>query len=458
MDNQIKELPNVVTKCPTISTLLLQGNKMFSEVPDHFVRAFTSLKILDLSYCDGIKSLPAYLERLVDLRALFLKSCQHLETLPPLGGLAKLQVLVCSGTSISALPQGMEKLRSLRRLDLSYNSKLTVIPCGVMSGLSNLEYLDMRWSRVKFIGERGEISNLFKEILPLDRLIVLLVDVDSSASTLETTKTLLNKMMKFKRFEIFISSDMGFPDYRAGSKKLFFLNIHVRGERMAWLFANSTNITFKGCGGLDMMFANLVANRDEVGSFDSVKLLSIIQCKDGFGVGSHAKFDMLPNLEEIWLDSLTNLSCILDLALPLGLKFSKLRYITVSDCPELKYLIPLGTTVPSLEKLELVFCKQVEEVFKFDKNSVIEDTSITVFPKLRMIKLLNCPRLRLLNAACPRLENLYVWRCPLLKKLPLTAQNVGTFKEIRGEQEWWDQLEWENDDIKNNLQHCFRPH
>ncbi|KAL0425724.1 UNVERIFIED_CONTAM: hypothetical protein Sradi_1107200 [Sesamum radiatum] len=135
MDNQIKELPNEVGECPTVSTLLLQCNKELEEIPDRFLAAFMSLKILDLSGCYLIKSLPPCFDQLVELRALVLISCENLETLPPVGGLAKLQVFVCSYTKIVTLPQGMEKLTSLRLLDLSYNYHLTAIPVGLMSSL-----------------------------------------------------------------------------------------------------------------------------------------------------------------------------------------------------------------------------------------------------------------------------------------------------------------------------------
>ncbi|KAK4414561.1 Disease resistance protein [Sesamum alatum] len=223
MNNQIKELPNVIRECPTVTTLLLQWNRELGGIPDQFLAAFTSLKILDLSGC-SINSLPPCLDQLVELRALLLVNCSSLETLPPLGGLVKLQVLVCSGTGISTLPQ----------------------------------------------------------------------------------------------------------------------------------------------------------------------------------------------------------------APALGLKLSKLVFISVRNCP------------------------QLEELFKFDQNYGMD----FVFPNLKTIRLGNCPRLRSLswqNVACPRLEDVVVEKCPLLKKLNLTAQNVGTIKKIEGEQEWWNELEWDKDDIKNTFHPYFTP-
>ncbi|KAL0429157.1 UNVERIFIED_CONTAM: Disease resistance protein RPS5 [Sesamum radiatum] len=452
MDNQMKELPDALGDCPTISTLLLQKNNMLGEIPGQFLLAFKSLRILDLSECMGIKSLPA-LDRLIELRALLLDNCRCLETLPPVGGLAKLQVFVCSQTRITALPQGMEKLSSLKLLDLSYNS-LTVIPVGTMSCSSNLEYLDIRGNyKLKFMGETGDTSTQFEEILSNERLIDLFIDVENSACTLERSNTLLNRIKKLKRLELSIGLRSGPPKLAPGShsmKHVRLVGIHLWGERIEWLFMGTHSITFNGCEGLSSVFEKLVANSDKVGCLDTLWKLIIYSC-DWVGVGSNAKFDMLPNLKDIFISEFTNMSCILDLALPLGLKLSRLRCITFMGCPQLKYFISLGTIILTLEKLEDVFlsnCEQVEEVFKFDPNSDLDSVSL---PNLKRIALKNCPNLRFItevNIVFPHLEEVLVEDCPLLKKLPLTLQNVGTIKKIQGERKWWDELEWENDDFK----------
>ncbi|KAL0379799.1 UNVERIFIED_CONTAM: hypothetical protein Sangu_0044200 [Sesamum angustifolium] len=242
---------------------------------------------------------------------------------------------------------------------------------------------------------------------------------------------------------------------------VILIDIHLWGERIQWLFANTTSIHFKGCEGLDIMFEKLAANSDEViGCFDTVKFLEITKSRGRFGVGRNAKCDMLPNLEDITLRDLNNLSCVSALAMQLGMKFSKLRIIWIAECPQLKYVISLGTIILSLEKLQTIgvhSCEQVEELFKFDQNSGLDSV---LFPNLERIILGDCPRLRSLseqNIACPRLEVVDVYNCPRLNKLSFTDQNFGSIKEIIGTQEWWDELEWDSDNIKNTLQPCFIP-
>ena len=55
------------------------------------------------------------------------------------------------------------------------------------------------------------------------------------------------------------------------------------------------------------------------------------------------------------------------------------------------------------------------------------------------------------------LEQVEVLECDRLKRLPLTNQNAGTVKAIIGESEWWDALEWDDEETKSNLLPYFRP-
>ncbi|KAK1259963.1 Disease resistance protein RPS2 [Acorus gramineus] len=76
----------------------------------------------------------------------------------------------------------------------------------------------------------------------------------------------------------------------------------------------------------------------------------------------------------------------------------------------------------------------------------LSGTNIKLLPKefgeLRRLRQLY------LALALPSLEYLQVIRCPKLKKLPLGPGSAPRLKEINGEQEWWDGLEWDDDQTR----------
>ncbi|KAK1257295.1 putative disease resistance protein [Acorus gramineus] len=79
---------------------------------------------------------------------------------------------------------------------------------------------------------------------------------------------------------------------------------------------------------------------------------------------------------------------------------------------------------------------------------------LNLFPKLKYIRLLDLPKL---ESICehpllfPSLKKLRVSRCPHLKKLPLEINSAPDLKKIKGEQEWWDGLVWDDELIKQKF-------
>ncbi|XP_019175885.1 PREDICTED: disease resistance protein At4g27190-like [Ipomoea nil] len=126
MASNIEFLPNCNIQCAEASTLFLQGNQTLLEVPNTFLQGFQMLRILDLSDTK-IKFLPHSLLQLGELRALLLENCCELFELPSMATLGMLQVLNCSRSAITKLPEDFEKLTNLRQFDLSYTYKLRTI-------------------------------------------------------------------------------------------------------------------------------------------------------------------------------------------------------------------------------------------------------------------------------------------------------------------------------------------
>ncbi|EEF39531.1 hypothetical protein RCOM_0182000 [Ricinus communis] len=68
--------------------------------------------------------------------------------------------------------------------------------------------------------------------------------------------------------------------------------------------------------------------------------------------GCAAHEDMLPNLEEVYLDHLTYLETISELVGHLGLSFPRLRVMEVTRCTRLTKLLSYGNFIVSLQRLE----------------------------------------------------------------------------------------------------------
>ena len=152
MDNELLILPEN-PRCPNLSALFLPRNYKLRTIPPSFFDYMPALQILNLSRT-GIKSLPDFLIRLVSLKRLFLNDCHRLMTLSPkVGNLKLLEVLDLEGTKITDLPMEIKELTNMKCLEVSFYGYMSngrramqsnaVVPCGVISALSQLEELNI---------------------------------------------------------------------------------------------------------------------------------------------------------------------------------------------------------------------------------------------------------------------------------------------------------------------------
>ncbi|CAK9168701.1 unnamed protein product [Ilex paraguariensis] len=460
MNNRIESLPDCVIQCPRASTLLLQGNHCLEEVPDQFLQGFQALKILDLSE-SSIYSLPRSLLQLGELRALLLRGCKVLHKLPPLGGLSRLQVLDCSRSGIRALPEGMEKLTDLRQLDLSYTHNLTIL-AGTISRLSNLEFLNVL-GRSFNLRRNDEAS--FTDLLCLKQLNVLYIEFDSIPIINPKDISWLKTISKVNTFIGNRARDRmpeNAVDYNEGC--VILNNLCFSGEWIGWLLIGAASVQIFCCEGMNRVLEKLAKNSGSSGCFAALRSLHITFCHSSFQSatrGCAAQFDLLPNLEELRLHSLSRLESISEFGDNLGSKFCRLRRIDVFSCPQLKYLLCIGSSILTLEKLEEIrieSCEKLKELFNYvgSTHTLAPDPTV---PNLQVMKLKDLPDLEILcrqNESWGGLELLESLHCNIIRKLPLSTQNADTIKEIRGELQWWNQLEWDDDDTKLSLQRHFR--
>ncbi|KAF8008947.1 hypothetical protein BT93_J0061 [Corymbia citriodora subsp. variegata] len=461
MRNGIKALSDQEIDCPKVISIFLQYNSFLQTIPESFLRGFGALKVMNLGGTQ-IRSLPVSLLRLQDLRALLLRSCNHLEELPPLGILTKLSILDLHDTSIKKLPEGMDQLTNLRKLDLSYTLNLEFVPAETVSKLTSLEFLDMRESGYRWlIKQRPPL--LYFEIYLQERHTEQRATVEDLQSLQRLSVLYLCLYDTVKAFE---ECDVYWIERLKTFGCSMGLTYSVRdiprpvgrdlsGDSIEWFISHATSLAFDNCRNLHEILENLVINR--VDCFTNMKMLTL---KDAIlNEGSKDQFDLLPNLEELYLDNIGKIKSISVVADRMGLNFPRLETLVVTGCDELENLFFLGnriTSLPKLSKIKIDTCVRLNELFQYVPGSAKEHAA---FPNLQMVRLSGLPRLQCLckrEESWQSLEELEVTLCPSLKKLPFRTMNGNSIKEIRGDAHWWSELHWDTDDIKLYLDRHFK--
>ena len=138
--------------------------------------------------------------------------------------------------------------------------------------------------------------------------------------------------------------------------------------------------------------------------------------------------------------------------------FHNLVEVSIDECQflDLTWLI----YAPSLEFLWVQNSREMEEIIGSDEygDSEIDQQNLSIFSRLVTLWLHDLPNLKSIYKRplpFPSLKQIHVRRCPNLRKLPLNSNSAtNTLKEIMGESSWWEELEWEDD----NLKRIFTPY
>ncbi|GMP65529.1 hypothetical protein CsSME_00026271 [Camellia sinensis var. sinensis] len=433
-----------------------------------------TLRVLNLSET-RIHTLPLSVIQLRKLKALLLQGCQNLKELPPLGTLHRLQVLDCSSTNLEALPEGMENLTDLRLLDLSETHHLRHIPYGIISQLSRLETIDMTNSFYKWGGKKPK-EELEKapidELGCLNQLIALYINLNSSYLAFED----LSWIKRLKRFHFVIghADEKLLVQQKYEEKRVTLCRVDFFGECywVTQLLENASNLTLDYCQNLEEIPAGLA---NKCYCFIGLKSLTITDYHGDILPAREScddQFDLLPNLQELVLNEVSSLRSISELAHLLELRLSKLRKISLSYCSSLEYLVSSSGTLKNLEEVTVSYCRKFAELFEnasssesfedLPEHATSSQTLVPscIVPNLRIMKLKNLPELTTLcgqHQSWQHLEILEVINCNQIKKLPFTTQNANAIEEIRGDLQWWNDLEWDEEDTKSSLQQYFNP-
>ena len=360
------------------------------------------------------------------------------------------------------MPKGIENLSELRVLNLDQTGRLKSIQPGIISKLSCLESLSICGSGFCFRlkGEEDGQATFEELKSSFNRLHYLTISLNRIPWEKSEDLSWINRM-SYLQLCLYQaqgrSVEITFDEKRCSIRNL---NLSLSQEWIGWFWGNSSSLELSECTGLVEMFEDFI---ESDASFAGLKSLSITDCPTslGRGGGCAARCDLLPNLEELHLDNLETLNSISELAGHPGLRFHSLRSINVESCDKMKYLLSCGDfiqTLPNLEAIKVTDCENLEKLFNNESGQNISPDPMV--PKLRILQLENLPELKSLGRhkeTWPCLEQVEVRDCKGLRRLPLTNQNAGTIKEIKGESEWWDALEWDDDQTKTSLLPSFHP-
>jgi hypothetical protein len=133
MENDLTTLNDVIFSAPKLKVM-----------PKQFLKGIENLKLLDLSSCDELKSLPREIGKLKYLTHLYLQGCGEFKSLPKAIGnlrqLTHLDLTYCE--KLESLPKEIGKLTQLTHLKLYSCDKLQSLPKEV-GELTQLVHLDL---------------------------------------------------------------------------------------------------------------------------------------------------------------------------------------------------------------------------------------------------------------------------------------------------------------------------
>ncbi|XP_077223531.1 disease resistance protein At4g27190-like [Tasmannia lanceolata] len=453
MNNRIRKLPDRV-ECPQLLTLLMQGNNVrnLEEIPDKFFETVKDLRVLDIG-TTAIERIPPSLACLQNLKELCLQRCYSpLVGLSHVGELKALESLDLSLNRFSGLPMEIGNLTNLRRLDLSYNDKLEVIPRNaVICRLTRLEELDMtgsfdRWEvEGEGVGEASNGNATLAEVASLRRLTNLRVEIkDAHRFTQDDLFRSWTHLKKF-RFGFQESENDDFESDDDDALEFFFDDaskfpgdferrlIIIEGRRgrgsapipmwvKLFLFPRSSSLRIS-CHHSSTNLLDL----DKHG-FQSLSYIYIDRCDEmeylisGKDVPEYA----LQHLQYLQLYGHKKLEKLVsdDESLPVP-TLANLTGMSIRGCHRLKHVVItpiLLQRMQNLEKLLVRSCKNVEHLF------VAPTENKLVLPKLQQLFLEDLLRMENMWMGLPTLQSLtelHISRCNGLKEIFSSAQVKG---------------------------------
>ncbi|WCJ39132.1 Disease resistance protein (CC-NBS-LRR class) family [Euphorbia peplus] len=308
--------------------------------------------------------------------------------------LVSLQNLNLSYNWIERLPVELRKLEKLKCLNLEHNDQLRIVPTQLLFGLSSLQILKL--FRCGYSVEEVEDNVLQVTRMDMDSLLSL-----KCLKVLSITITCLPALNN-------LISNVGFLS------SVQSLSLEV----------------FWGSNSLDISHLTTMKN---------LLVLEIHQ------VEYLEKFDSNLHYSKLLRER----------------SFERLREITLEKCSSVRELTWV-VLAPNLVVLKVESCEEMEEIVSIGRmGEVLEEGDETVpFAKLETLVLESLSNLTSVywkSLPFQHLKRIKIIDCLILKKLPLNSSS--TMKNelvIEAEEEWWKDVEWEDDLTRTIFLPCFK--
>uniref|UniRef100_A0A6N2MK22 Uncharacterized protein n=1 Tax=Salix viminalis TaxID=40686 RepID=A0A6N2MK22_SALVM len=417
MENRIKDIPSGFSpRCPNLSTLLLCRNYKLNLAESSFFQHFISLKVLDLSDTD-IENFPGSICHLTSLTVLLLGWCAKLIYVPSLAKLTALKKLDLSYTGLENLPEGMERLKDLRYLNLD-GSEVRDLQPGVLPELSKLQFLKLHQKFGVFLPVRGH------EILRLREL-----------ETLECN---------FRDLENFqISKLSGAQRFPGSDAQLIACKVTV--GRPSFSLLEDLNYTKSKLALVtEAWFYDLMID-DAIFLFEiSFTKVVFVNCQN---MRILCRLDRF--IEILHLDGLMILETLFEApsnryTSPI---FCCLKEIVIHKCHRMKVLLPpwLLSVLVYLEVIVVEDCHNMGVIMGTDEEDRTHQMTFLLH-RLKVLVLNKLPNLNSIYSGrleCDSLEEITVYDCPQLTRIPLTISHDHSLRKIQVDPESLrNSIEW----------------
>ncbi|XP_062093584.1 probable disease resistance protein At5g63020 [Humulus lupulus] len=321
-------------------------------------------------------------------------------------------------------------------LDLSINRKLSYLPVKI-STLVSLQYLNLRGT---------EIKELPKELSSLAKLKYLNLEGLSSLDIIP--KRLISSFSLLQVLNMFgcgVSKKIVMDHVQCGGNKLLVQEL----QRLKHVL--TLGVTIKCVIAFERFLTSEVLRNSTQTLF--LQHLSTLQ------------FHNLSSMAILLRLSIRHCQSLEALQIDLNWErrehkalFGSLRDISIHYCPKLKDLSGI-IFARELSHLLIYNCEALEEIISVDRvGDTIPETK-EPFVKLEAITLSDLPKLKIiypnpLPFHCLKL--LDVLKCEKLKKLPISS-NVTRASNltIRGQNQWFFDMQWEDETTRDTFVHCF---